>query len=545
MNIIKACIKNKGKKILTWGLILVVGLAAFAAGTHTAKAEETVIKIEYDVNSNFIKESNGELYGYGVEYIKLLLNQYVLGAGNLLYQHWEWILCIAAALVIVLLVYVVMTRRATDLKVKQKENELLEKKLQLDELTGLYNRKYFFEKARELIDSSKEEMCIIRINVLNFKVVNEIYGMVVGDRILAEIGEQVAKMCDKPLSIAARFMSDYYFMCMPRAEFEKMRVPSRIKTSLEDIEIKVVYGVFLVEGQKDLEVNLMCDRANTAAQNKDFTYTKHIYFYNDEQRQQLMVTQEIEHEMEQAIEERQFETYIQPKYDVKTREIVGGEALVRWKHPVKGMISPGVFIDVFERNGFIVWLDYYVWEETCRMLAENKKAGLKSVPVSINVSKAHFYGNSLRKKLNRLIKRNGLETSDLELEITESICAEDPTVVFEILRELQQDGFRIAMDDFGSGYSSLNMLKEMPLDIIKMDLKFLSGGENELKSYYILKSLIDLAHALDLLVVVEGVETESQVEFLQQFYGCCAQGYYFSRPVESRVYKEMLMNEKL
>ncbi|MBO5487678.1 MAG: EAL domain-containing protein, partial [Eubacterium sp.] len=259
---------------------------------------------------------------------------------------------------------------------------------------------------------------------------------------------------------------------------------------------------------------------------------------------QMLHEQEIENDMERALEARQFSVYIQPKYDVRDAKIVGGEALVRWIHPSKGMVPPGDFISIFEKNGFIIRLDYYVWEETCKVLSELKKKGLGGKPVSINVSRAHFYGVDLQEKLQELIAKYELSPDELELEITETICAEDPDIIYKKIRELQEAGFKVAMDDFGSGYSSLNMLKEMPLDIIKMDLKFLDGGDNEEKSRNILQTLITLAQSLKLSVVVEGVETKEQTEFLQRIGSFYAQGYYFSRPVDCKTYEEMLTKDK-
>ena len=218
--------------------------------------------------------------------------------------------------------------------------------------------------------------------------------------------------------------------------------------------------------------------------------------------------------------------------------------MVRWFHPQKGMISPGEFIPVFEKNGFIIPLDYYVWEETCRFVAELKKKGYDALPISINVSRAHFYGKELKDKLEELINRFDLSMEDIELEITETICAEDPDIIYKRVKELQKSGFKVAMDDFGSGYSSLNMLKEMPLDIIKMDLKFLDGGDNEEKSRKILGTLISLAKNMDLYVVVEGVETEEQVKFLQSIGTRCAQGYFYSRPIDCKAFEAMLEKER-
>jgi EAL domain-containing protein (putative c-di-GMP-specific phosphodiesterase class I) len=167
-----------------------------------------------------------------------------------------------------------------------------------------------------------------------------------------------------------------------------------------------------------------------------------------------------------------------------------------------------------------------------------KAEGIKTVPISINVSRAHFYGNELIPRLTNLIDKYGLETRDIELEITESICGDGPDAIYDLIRELQRHGFKIAMDDFGSGYSSLNMLKEMPLDIIKMDLKFLDGDQE--KGRKILKALIDMAHTLDLKVVVEGVEILSQVEFLRQFEDCVLQGYYYSRPIVAEEFEKVI-----
>ncbi|MBP3677664.1 MAG: EAL domain-containing protein, partial [Agathobacter sp.] len=457
---------------------------------------------------------------------------------DIVYLYWEWMVVLGVIIVVALVVYTTLTQRLTAAKIQKKEYELLQKKVQLDEITGLYNRSYFYEVAKELIDKTDEEMCIITMDISNFKVVNELYGMNVGDKLLKEIAQQVQKLDKEHHMIPARFMADHYYMCMPKAEFEQIEFPKSFKTFLEDMDIRVVYGVFMVEDNKDMPINVMCDRAFLAAHDKNYKYVEYIHFYNDSERQQIMVEQEIEYEMEKALEERQFYIVVQPKYDPSTQKIVGGETLVRWQHPEKGIISPGVFVKVFEKDGFIIQLDYYVWEEACRLQARMKQKGIQTVPISINVSRAHFYGSELLNKLRELIQKYNLETSDIELEITESICGEDSENIYDIIREFQTDGFKIAMDDFGSGYSSLNMLKEMPLDIIKMDLKFLGGEEH--KSRLILKALIEMAQTMDLKVVVEGVEILSQVEFLSQFKDCYLQGYYFSRPVVADIFEEMI-----
>ena len=327
-------------------------------------------------------------------------------------------------------------------------------------------------------------------------------------------------------------------MCMPKRIFDIIDFPQTYKTFLENIDVRVIYGVYIIEAGATHPVHVMCDKALEAAHEQRQNYLDYIHFYSDVEHKQRLIEQEIENDMEKALAENQFYIQIQPKFHSHTSKIVGGESLVRWNHPEKGFISPGVFIPVFEKNGFIIHLDYFVWEETCKFISKRKKEGTFYVPISINISRAHFYGHELMNKLTSLIQKYDLEPSDIELEITESLCGEKPDLIYDKIRDLQNVGFKIAMDDFGSGYSSLNMLKEMPLDIIKMDLKFLDNDHE--KGRLILKSLIEMAQNMDLIVVIEGVELLTQVEFFAQFKECVLQGYYFSRPIMPNEFEIML-----
>ena len=494
--------------------------------------QEMLINI---INKSIRSISNNEIN----EIVKreLLMNSYQMDNSDFLYVYWKWILILAIIIVAGLMVYTIMTQRMANMRVQKKEYELLQKKIRLDEVTGLYNRSYFYKLAKELIDNTDEEICIIAMDITNFKIVNELYGMNVGDKLLKEVAQHVQKLSDEHEMIPARFMADHYYMCMPKKAFDQIEFPKSFHTFLEDMDIKVVYGVFIVDDH-DVPINVMCDRAFLAVHDKQYRYAEYIHFYNESEHKQILKENEIVNDMEKALAENEFYIVVQPKYNSATETIVGGESLVRWQHPDKGIISPGVFIPVFEKNGFIIELDYFVWEETCKLIAKMKLEGVSTVPISINVSRAHFYGSELINKLKELLERYQLTSDDIELEITESICGEDSEAIYDKIEELQDYGFRIAMDDFGSGYSSLNMLKEMPLDIIKMDLKFLDG--NQEKGQKIVKALIDMAHTLDLSVVVEGVEILSQVEFLRQFKDCSLQGYYYSRPVVVEAFEEIV-----
>lgn len=489
---------------------------------------------------NYITEEESD----SIVTTELLMNPYELGFADILYKYWQSLLIIAVILIASATTYTALMRRMTKLQLQKKEYELLQKKVQMDELTGAYNRPAFYKKARKMIDNSIEEMCIVLMDISNFKVINDLYGIRTGDKLLQYMADNLKEKGKNREFIVGRFNGDHFYMCMKMADFEEIKFPKRYKTFLEDMDITVIYGVFPVGEYKDVPINIMCDRASLAAHDENRKRGEYIRFYSEDERKKLIREQEIVNDMEKALEGRQFSVYIQPKYNIFENKIIGGEALVRWFHPQKGMISPGEFIPVFEKNGFIIPLDYYVWEETCRFVSELKKKGYGTLPISINVSRAHFYGKELKDKLEELIDRYALSMDDIELEITETICAEDPDIIYKRVRELQQAGFKVAMDDFGSGYSSLNMLKEMPLDIIKMDLKFLDGGENEEKSRTILGTLITLAKNMDLYVVVEGVETEEQVKFLQSIGTRCAQGYFYSRPVDCNTYESMLEKER-
>ena len=378
------------------------------------------------------------------------------------------------------------------------------------------------------------------MNIVNFQVVNDIYSMEAGDLLLIEVAERFQYIGDKYHAIVGRFTGDRFYACLSVKDFYSMDLPRIFSSQRMDIDLKLNYGVFLIGEQKDLSIGEMCNRASIAAHNKDRKDIEYISYYSQEQHDQIIETQQMEAEMQSALKEGQFCAYIQLKYDVDSEQIIGGEALVRWKHPDKGMIPPYKFISVFEKNGFIVSLDYYVWEETCKYIASWKQRGVFKGVISVNVSRAHFYNRELVDKLLSLVAKYRLQPSDLQLEITETICSEENKMIYQKIQELRDYGFAVAMDDFGSGYSSLNMLKDIPLDIIKMDLKFLDGEGDQRKSRYILETLIRLAQNMRMKVVVEGVETEEQVAFLKTVGGVSVQGYYYSKPIEVEEYEKML-----
>lgn len=476
----------------------------------------------------------------------LLVHSYEYKLEDILYEYQAVIVIVAAAAIVVCLLIWLLRARMAKAKFQEQESELLHHQLWFDELTGLYNRVGFLANARDMIDRWQGDVNIIRMNIYHLKVVNELYGVESGDLLLREIGEKLRQLMERNDMVIGRFTADYFYLCIAADDMDKLDFTRQMTVPGLSMDILLTYGIYPVEGQVDVPLNAMCDRADMANRSAGMALEDYVRWYSDEDRQRLMREQEIEREMERALQEGQFHIYIQPKHNVETEKIVGGEVLVRWFHPEKGVVSPGEFIRIFERNGFIRKLDQYVWEEACAFLARCREAGLPSVPLSVNVSRVHFYGFESIMMLTETVERHGLANSDLELEITESFYAEDPDMIIEKCRLLRGIGFKISMDDFGSGYSSLNMLKEMPVDIIKMDLHFLSGDNDEDqadKGRDILRTLIELAHSLGLHVVVEGLETKSQKDFIQGIGSCAAQGNYFSRPIPAEEFAGLLSEE--
>ena len=469
-------------------------------------------------------------------------NTYKWQFGDFVYAYWNWIIFLIVVLLVAFGVYAIQMRRMAKMHVRRKEYELLQQKVQQDEVTGIYNKKYFYEKASEMIAQSKEEMCIVTMDIINFKMVNDMFGLGNGDRLLMYMAQDLIETLEGKDILLARFNADHFYMCMSVADFKEIPFVRKYKrTPVENIDIRVAYGVYMVGDNKELPVNIMCDMAAIAVHEKAGKSDEYIFYYTEDDRQRMLRQQEIERDMERALERREFRVYIQPKYDIHKNRIVGGEALARWEHPEKGIISPGEFIPVFEKNGFIRFLDYFIWEETCKVISTLRKHGYDKYPISINVSRAHFYRNEFQHVLEELIEIYNISIEDLEIEITESIYVEDSDLINTRIQELRDMGFKIAMDDFGSGYSSLNMLKEIPIDIIKMDLKFLDSEDNIDKSHKILDSLVGLAKRLDLKVVIEGVETKEQVKFLQGIGEMSAQGYYYAKSLERKKYEELII----
>ena len=426
-----------------------------------------------------------------------------------------------------------------------RESAAMVNQFKFDRLTGLYTREFFYQKVGEyLTENPNTDYTIVCSNIVNFKVFNDAFGTSAGDRLLQQIADSVRNMVGEH-GLYARYGADR-FLCLIERDQElqdRFAMESHSKpASMKNIVMK--WGVYEIT-DRSVQVEKMCDRAFLAADSIKSQYNQHVAVYDEVLRNRLLREQAITESMEAALEEGQFTVYLQPKYCLHDDRLSGAEALVRWIHPQWGFMSPGDFIPLFEKNGFITQLDRYVWEKVCSLLHEWKQKGYPEIAVSVNVSRADVYQDDLKETLSGLIKKYDIEPRQLHLELTESAYTENPSQIIATVDQLRQEGFIVEMDDFGSGYSSLNMLNQMKLDILKLDMKFIQTETAKPKEQGIMRFVVNLARWLNLSVVAEGVETRAQLERLREV-GCdYVQGYFFSRPLPVEEFEKLLREQSV
>lgn len=403
-----------------------------------------------------------------------------------------------------------------------------------DRLTGIYNREHFYDVVRDVVrEAEPGTYCMVCSDIKNFKLVNDIFGINVGDEVLLNIADALKRLA-KPGSVYGRLSGDRFAICIPKERFDPDFFSNEIRRIGENsgtatYRICVHLGVYDIV-DRDIAVSVMCDRAYMAIKTIKASLADMIAHYDEGIRESSVSEQKVSGEFGAALEEGQFCFYLQPQISVRGK-ILGGEALVRWIHPERGMVSPGEFIGILENTGLICKLDMYIWELACKKLREWKDRGLTDYHISVNISPKDFYFADIYKVFTELAEKYEIRPRNLRLEITESAIMSDFDKQLVLIQRLQEYGFMVEMDDFGSGYSSLNMLKDMPVDTLKVDMGFLRQTNHEERSRTILKMIIALSKQLGMEVVTEGVETREQVDFLTEI-GCdIFQGYYFAKPM--------------
>ncbi len=414
---------------------------------------------------------------------------------------------------------------------------------EIDEKTGIYNRAKFIKETDKLLTANpNKKYYLLMWDVDGFKVLNDACGTTEGDRLLACMGEACRKVA-MPGAVYGRWEADHFVACVDEETFNTKNIKEQIIDAFDFdnpyFNIQLRLGIYSIEDHY-MDVRIMCDRALMALKSTKGSYTRHHAFFDESMRAKLVEERQIVNECSKALETGQFVVYFQPQYDYSTGNLHGAEALIRWVHPKKGIIPPIKFIPIFEKNGYVTKVDEYVWEQVCKLQRKWLDEGIKIVPVSVNVSRVDISGNHLCDYLEGLIEKYQIPKSALRLEITESAYMDNPQLLVSSVKKLQNMGFSVEMDDFGCGYSSLNTLKDVPVDMLKLDMKFLENGSNGDRGGSILSSVVRMSNWLRLPVIAEGVETKTQADYLKSIGCVFMQGYFFARPMPASEYEIVL-----
>jgi len=418
-----------------------------------------------------------------------------------------------------------------------------------DSLTGLYNEEKFEEEARALIQFDEgKKYCVITLDINKFKAINERYGNKNGNNILKYVAS-VVKNTIPEKAICARMYADNFGIFMEYYNKEEIiyfikMLYEKMKVTPYNISLLTSYGVFLADtrDKRFMHIRTMKDRSLIAKAMIKKEAASYYAFYADEFSSEIIMEQDVETDMYKALKEGEFMVYLQPKVSLSTDKLIGAEALIRWRHPEKGIIAPDNFVPIFEKNGFIMQLDRYVCEEVCKFLHNMIKSGKTIVPVSVNLSRLHVYSNAIVDFLLELIDRYEIPPQYLRIEITETSFITNMDTLISMVERLRTIGFKVEMDDFGSGYSSLNMLRNVPVDTIKIDKEFFDEKLNDEKGKIVISHMIAMAKDLNLEVLAEGVETEEHAKFLRDSKCDMAQGYLYSRPMTLMDFEEKFMS---
>ena len=412
-----------------------------------------------------------------------------------------------------------------------------------DPMTGLFNREYFYRYGVQFDAYHKDmPMDAIVVNINHFRMINERYGRSTGDEIIRQIGQSLRNSVAEAGGIVCRRNGDVFLVyCPHREDYEEILDNASVLPARRNIHLRLRMGVY-PNVDKTLEIERRFDHAKMALDAGRGSYNRRISFYDKALHDAELLSSRLLEDFNEAIEGGQFLVYYQPKYDIRRSDPVlnSAEALVRWRHPELGMIRPDQFIALFEENGLIPQLDNYIWRQVAAQMARWRERFGKPFPVSVNVSRVDMYDPDFVANMTALVREFGIRPEDFLLEITESAYTQDSEQIVENVKRLRDAGFLIEMDDFGSGYSSLNMISTLPIDVIKLDMQFIRNAFKEQGNTRMLEAVIGIADSLYVPTVAEGVETAEQLQALRAM-GCdVAQGYYFSKPVPPEVFEKYI-----
>ena len=409
----------------------------------------------------------------------------------------------------------------------------LEYRLNYDSLTKAYNRYGFYKNAQKLIkEHTDTEYCLILSDIKSFKLINEIYGENIADKILID-EVNIIRQKMKGNSVLGRLNGDIIAMVIPKEYLSEKEFSDMIKLlsdrySNKNFRLHIYLGVYYIKDVNET-IRQMVDKVSLVIMKSKGNMSNYILYYDESSYRNDIFKQQLIGEFETALNENQFCMYLQPQTD-KDGNMLGAEALIRWNHPNMGLIMPGAFIECFEDAGLIYRLDNYIWEEAAKQLKIWKDSGYNYY-ISVNISAKDFYHIDVYQTFKNLVSKYGIDTDKLHIEITETALSEDKQAAHKTIERLHDEGFIIEIDDFGSGYSSFNFLKDVCADVIKIDRVFLKKSSHEERGEQILRSIISLSHDIGMDVITEGVENVDQLSMLAKMNCDWFQGYYFSKPI--------------
>ena len=420
-----------------------------------------------------------------------------------------------------------------------------------DQLTGGKNKNRFYRDCEKISKKiSPEKLAMVVLDIDKFKYINDRLGYDEGDRILVRIHKTLADCLDKEEPFAR--ISEDNFACLLKNAPDKdleMRLHevftefNRRNSFFIKYPVNFSAGICRLgqcRGKFDsIDFTTAIDRCKLAKKSIKNKHNSDVAFYDGKIREVSLREKDFENAMPQALENREFECYLQPKYGTNSREIVGAEALIRWNSKEFGFVCPGDFIPLAEKNGFVVELDFFILEEVCKMLRRWLDNGKTPIVISVNQSRLHINDDDYIWRLREIVDKYEIPYEYIELELTESVFTEDAERMIAIMKKLHEIGFKLSIDDFGSGYSSLNLLKDIPADVLKIDREFFNGTVNSKKGRAIISSVVDMAKNLEMNVISEGVETQDQIDFLKEIDCNMVQGFYFSKPMKLKDFDEL------
>lgn len=437
------------------------------------------------------------------------------------------------------------------IKYLNRNHSALQRIAYVDDVTGFSNEKQFNTQAQQLLlDHPTEKYAFIVFDVKQFKLINDLFGYHQGSSLLIHVAKQLSELIGKD-ECFGRISADHFCMLLKYHKNDEIiqrinHLSKMIQHFVEGYYIEVNYGIYIIDEQT-FDMGMFSDRANISKNVAKSDTECNYSFYDEVARSTIIREKRLENAMAKGIADKEFEVYLQPKILLSNDKVIGSEALVRWNQKDMGMIYPNDFIPLFEKNGFIKQLDQYMFKEVCKILNSwHLDEDLNKQMISVNLSRMHLNNESLVEDFVSIAKTYHVETHLIEIELTESAIFMDEEKIISMMRHFKEEGFTLSIDDFGSGYSSLNTLKDLPVDTIKLDRSFLNEAKDNERSKVIIGCLINMIKILSLQSVAEGVETQKQLEFLKDA-GCdIAQGYYYAKAMsvpQFEAYCKNRMNE--